>query len=80
MVAFKDLWYRPAANNSTQYPRIAPYALTNMQEMRLPDHGRRHGDTTPTFDHTATKLLMEWFSWPGYDCNYRRPGKSGSGR
>ena len=30
MVAFKDLWYRHRANNSTQYPCIAPHALTNM--------------------------------------------------
>jgi hypothetical protein len=31
MVAFRDLWYRHPANNSTQYPCIAPHALTNME-------------------------------------------------
>ncbi|HZT46760.1 MAG TPA: T6SS effector amidase Tae4 family protein [Hyphomicrobiaceae bacterium] len=31
MVAFKDLWYRHPANNSTQYPCIAPHTLTNME-------------------------------------------------
>ena len=31
MVAFRDLWYRHPANNSTQYPCIAPYGLTNME-------------------------------------------------
>jgi hypothetical protein len=31
MVAFKDLWYRHPANNSTQYPCIAPRALTSME-------------------------------------------------
>jgi hypothetical protein len=31
MVAFKDLWYRHPANNSTQYPCVAPHGLTNME-------------------------------------------------
>ena len=31
MVAFRDLWYRHPANNSTTYPCIAPYGLTNME-------------------------------------------------
>ena len=31
MVAFRDLWYRHPANNSTQYPCIAPHGLTNME-------------------------------------------------
>ena len=35
MVAFKDLWYRHPANNSTQYPCIAPYGLTNMEGKQI---------------------------------------------
>jgi hypothetical protein len=31
MVAFRDLWYRHPANNSTTYPCVAPYGLTNME-------------------------------------------------
>jgi type VI secretion system (T6SS) effector Tae4 (amidase) len=31
MVAFKDLWYRHPANNSIQYPCIAPHSLTSME-------------------------------------------------
>ena len=31
MVAFKDLWYRHPANNSTTYPCVAPFGLTNME-------------------------------------------------
>ena len=31
MVAFRDLWYRHPANNSMQYPCIAPYGLTSME-------------------------------------------------
>jgi len=31
MVAFKDLWYRHPANNSTQYPCVAPHGLTNLE-------------------------------------------------
>ena len=35
MVAFKDLWYRHPANNSTQYPCIAPRTLTNMEGKQI---------------------------------------------
>jgi hypothetical protein len=31
MVAFADLWYRHPANNATQYPCIAPRALSNLE-------------------------------------------------
>src|SRR6202008_3513167 len=31
MVAFRDLWYRHPANNSTQYPCVAPHGLTNLE-------------------------------------------------
>ncbi len=31
MVAFRDLWYRHPANNSTTYPCVAPFGLTNME-------------------------------------------------
>jgi hypothetical protein len=31
MVAFKDLWYRHPANNSIQYPCVAPRTLTNLE-------------------------------------------------
>jgi len=31
VVAFKDLWYRHPANNSIQYPCVAPYGLTNLE-------------------------------------------------
>ena len=36
MVAFKDLWYRHPANNSTQYPCVAPHGLTNMEGLFVP--------------------------------------------
>jgi Type VI secretion system (T6SS), amidase effector protein 4 len=36
MVAFKDLWYRHPANNSTQYPCLAPHALTNLEGAFVP--------------------------------------------
>ena len=36
MVAFRDLWYRHPANNSTQYPCIAPHGLTNMEGKAIP--------------------------------------------
>src|SRR5262249_42168807 len=36
MVAFKDLWYRHPANNSTQYPCVAPHALTNLEGSFVP--------------------------------------------
>src|ERR1700741_3429909 len=35
MVAFRDLWYRHPANNSTQYPCIAPRALTSMEGRQI---------------------------------------------
>jgi hypothetical protein len=35
MVAFRDLWYRHPANNSTTYPCIAPYGLTNMEGLSV---------------------------------------------
>ena len=36
MVAFRDLWYRHPANNSTQYPCVAPHGLTNMEGKHVP--------------------------------------------
>jgi hypothetical protein len=36
MVAFKDLWYRHPANNSTQYPCVAPHGLTNLEGTFVP--------------------------------------------
>ena len=35
MVAFRDLWYRHPANNSTTYPCIAPFGLTNMEGLSV---------------------------------------------
>jgi Type VI secretion system (T6SS), amidase effector protein 4 len=35
VVAFKDLWYRHPANNSIQYPCIAPHALTSMEGKQI---------------------------------------------
>src|SRR5262245_29074093 len=35
MVVFKDLWYRHPANNSIQYPCIAPYNLTSLEGVQV---------------------------------------------
>src|SRR5262245_60899448 len=36
MVFFRDLWYRHPANNSLQYPCIAPHSLTNIEGNHIP--------------------------------------------